>query len=314
MIDILPASTIASLIGHRMEGKTEEEQRKWLLERKFKKDVLSRIPDYILSTHLLDRVPDENVAAIVEEAEQRWQKEQNKWMEEMNRKYGAPIEGSKPHPIPRSWKSTFAELYRDVKLKKFADATTAWRADPAITRQEVTLPYIIWSRVKTGSSAEPYDLLSQTEGDGEGFGYHLSMAILSSGRKAHIEAMKHLRSAQYKIPDDGGWPLPAWYQLVETCEWLFDDSGYAGYRELALAYARIYQKMRPMFAWAYAVEARYSDNADDRIRALAITLYLDKRSERIAAISREEKDKALQWLEKNNPFHQSSSSSSRSDI
>jgi len=69
-----------------------------------------------------------------------------------------------------------------------------------------------------------------------------------------------------------------------------------------------------MFAWSYAVEAKYTDNATDKMRALAVTLYLDRRSEHIASFSQEEKDKALQWLGKNNPFLQVPAGSSRSDI
>ena len=323
MADSLSATTIASFIGHRMEGKTEEEQRVWLRGQKTKESGLIDISGYLLFTHLLDRMPDENAVRVVEDAEQYWQKEEDKknsekelrWMEEMNRKYGAPIEVSKPKPIPRSWKSVFAEGYRYVKMKKYADAAAAWRLDPAVSRYEFALPYIVWSRVKTGASTKPVDLRSLSGEHGEGFGYHLSMAILSANRKAHADAVKHLRSAQYGIPDnDGWWPLPAWYQLVETCEWLFEDSRYAGYRDVALEYAKIYQKLRPMHAWAYAVEAKHSDNAADRMRALAITLYLDKRSERIASFSQEDKNKALQWLEKSNPFLIAPPESSRSDI
>lgn len=57
-----------------------------------------------------------------------------------------------------------------------------------------------------------------------------------------------------------------------------------------------------MYGWAYAVEAKYTDNPADRLLALGLALYLDRRPERIESIPDEEKKKAQEWLEKNNPF------------
>jgi hypothetical protein len=57
-----------------------------------------------------------------------------------------------------------------------------------------------------------------------------------------------------------------------------------------------------MFAWAYAVEAKYAENPSERLRALALTLYLDRDSERINNFSESEKAKASEWLKENNPF------------
>ncbi|HEX8948539.1 MAG TPA: hypothetical protein VF790_06230, partial [Dissulfurispiraceae bacterium] len=97
-------------------------------------------------------------------------------------------------------------------------------------------------------------------------------------------------------------PLFAWYQLVEICEWLYEDTRHPEYRVLALKWAKVHQRIQPMFAWSYAVEAKYTASASDRLKALALTLYLDKNSERIAGFSEAEKSKALEWLRDNNPF------------
>jgi hypothetical protein len=104
------------------------------------------------------------------------------------------------------------------------------------------------------------------------------------------------------MPPTGFRPLFGWYQLVEACEWLYEDTKHAEYRSLALYWAKLHQQIQPMFAWAYAVEAKYTDSPVDRLRALAMTLYLDKRSERIAGFSEPDQAKALEWLKKNNPF------------
>jgi hypothetical protein len=40
----------------------------------------------------------------------------------------------------------------------------------------------------------------------------------------------------------------------------------------------------------------------DRIRALGLALYMDRHSAHIAHFSKDDRDKALKWLEHNNPF------------
>ncbi len=71
---------------------------------------------------------------------------------------------------------------------------------------------------------------------------------------------------------------------------------------ILLEWARFYQRLFPFYSWAYGVEARHSENERDRLKALAITLYLDAHSERASGFSRDEKQKAIEWLEKFNPF------------
>jgi len=51
-------------------------------------------------------------------------------------------------------------------------------------------------------------------------------------------------------------PFLDWYQLVEACEWLYEDTKYTEYRDLALKYAKICQVLRPLYGWPYAVEAK----------------------------------------------------------
>ncbi|HUL01476.1 MAG TPA: hypothetical protein VLX29_11590, partial [Nitrospirota bacterium] len=58
----------ASFVGHRMEGRTDEEQLQWLHQRIGKKfsapDLRQR---YLLLTHLVDRAPNKNLPAIMDE-------------------------------------------------------------------------------------------------------------------------------------------------------------------------------------------------------------------------------------------------------
>jgi hypothetical protein len=74
------------------------------------------------------------------------------------------------------------------------------------------------------------------------------------------------------------------------------------YRELALDWARKHQRIAPMYSWAYAIEAELAKTSAERLRALAITLYLDPNSERASRLPAAEREKAKQWLNANNPF------------
>ena len=132
--------------------------------------------------------------------------------------------------------------------------------------------------------------------------YYLSKAVYYGLTGKHRDALQNLNLARYNIPLTGDKPFYPWYQLVEMCEWLYGDTKNEQYKTLALEWAKIYQRIYPYQAWAYAVEARYTTSDSDRMKALAITLYLDKNSNRISKFSSAEKKEALKWLEKNNPF------------
>jgi hypothetical protein len=92
------------------------------------------------------------------------------------------------------------------------------------------------------------------------------------------------------------------YQWAEACEWLFEATKDARYRDMALKLAKVNQRTMPFDAWAYAMEVRLTSNKADRKRALGFALYLDPASERLAAIPEKEKAEARAWFAKNNPF------------
>jgi hypothetical protein len=58
----------------------------------------------------------------------------------------------------------------------------------------------------------------------------------------------------------------------------------------------------PVSAWAYALEARYSADEQQRLRATAIALYLDPRSEHLKSVPAELRKRAEKWFAANNPF------------
>jgi len=55
-------------------------------------------------------------------------------------------------------------------------------------------------------------------------------------------------------------------------------------------------------AWAYALQARYSSDEKERLRATAIALYLDPKSEHLKSVPAGIRKRAAQWFAANNPF------------
>ena len=130
----------------------------------------------------------------------------------------------------------------------------------------------------------------------------IAFAYIKAFEKKHGKAVLLLKRAFNRRPHTGNYAIFTWYQIVEACELLYEKTGRDEYRRLALKWARAYQKIRPMYAWAYAVEAKYSRDRNARVRALGYALYLDKNSERIRNISKGLKRDARKYLKVNNLF------------
>ena len=166
--------------------------------------------------------------------------------------------------------------------------------------------YLVWAGIKSGHREKMAKFIELIRGRHKGivkdFDLELAMAAFNGGIGNHKVAVKHLKNAFSVIPKVERRPQFPWYQLVELCEWLYEDSGNKSYKKLALMWAQKYQIMQPMFAWAYGVEAKYTTNSEDRIRALAFALYLDCQSKHISGFSKQEKAAASKWMEKHNPF------------
>jgi hypothetical protein len=134
------------------------------------------------------------------------------------------------------------------------------------------------------------------------FDRELALAFFAGLRREHDAAQKHLRRARDLRPFTEKRPIFPEYQWAEACEWLYAESGDKRYLELALDWARRNQGMMPVNAWAYALEARHSADEQRRLRATAIALYLDPKSERLASVTPAFRKRAEQWFEANNPF------------
>jgi tetratricopeptide (TPR) repeat protein len=207
----------------------------------------------------------------------------------------------------------FADAYYHLRIKDYKKAFGLFKElagsvdEFGKTSSRTLLPFLVQSGVMSGngSAADLYGEAYRKQ-IGEDFYYHLAAAFQYYGKGNHKQALESLDRARRTLPDEPSQydsnsfsPL---YQLLEASERLYEDSKDDAYGALALEWARLYQDVEPTTAWLYAMEAKLAHTKEARLRPLALTLYLDPRSERIATISKNEKNEALAWLRQNNPF------------
>ncbi len=315
------------LLGLRMEGKTTDEQLQWLKKQPVAALTPQDAVDFSFFAYTVDRKPEINLSKKLHSIREQIEESKTGSKAPAPPKFqprpqiaGAPSEEfiKKRFADPLE---TLSDGYALLKERQFSDAYEKlkgrflgdWIKEGMFS---FAIPYLAWSAVKSGKAPEIESYLADYRKElGDDFDYYLSQAFLSAGRKDHQGAIRNLESARYHGSIFNGKRLfSVWYQLTESCEWLYEDSKYEGYRELLLKFARLRQTIRPMDSWAYSFEAKYTKSESDRIRALAITLYLDKQSERIAHFSTKQKNQALEWLKENNPFLLNQKGATQRDI
>lgn len=287
----------APFVGFRIDGTGDEEIAQWFARDQIRKAAGPTIGDYLLPVYLVDRPPDPALAEKMRKAERAGDA-------------AAGSGASPPGKANADRSSELYEFYARVRMEDWPGATVilqSWR--PTLEKRRdhhlyEMFPYIAWFTAKSGIGLRSIDSLLDQRKEHNPFCYRLARALLSGGQGKDETAVRYLKDAYRGILQAyKKEPLiDPWYQLVEACEWLYGHSKRPVYKEMAIDWARKHQRIRPMYGWAYAVEAKYTDSPADRLRALGLALYLDRRSERIAAIVEQEKEKAREWAEKNNPL------------
>ncbi|MEJ2618850.1 MAG: tetratricopeptide repeat protein [Candidatus Thiodiazotropha sp.] len=138
--------------------------------------------------------------------------------------------------------------------------------------------------------------------DNSDFDIFLTEAIISAFSKKIDNSVKYLKKAFNTRPHTKWRPMYSWYQITEISEWLYRYSSDKRFLNLALDWAKRYQVIQPQFAWAYAFEALYSDNRQDRIRAAGFAQYLDQESYWLSNVPVDIKKLGEHWWNTNNPF------------
>ncbi|HEY3488679.1 MAG TPA: hypothetical protein VGK27_00995 [Candidatus Deferrimicrobiaceae bacterium] len=291
-----PPVWYSAFIGHRLDGSRDDEILTWYGRPEIRNVEGNGIGSPMMLELFVDRPVDEQLVAKIREAEV------NRPATGVEDRYVAEAPGRV---------SDLAGIYWRVKSGNVGDVMPAARSIEFMQRQPdligPILPYMVWGSVKSGIGPS-YAQFAERYREKSPFDYELAKAAIAAGTGNHDEAVRRLKAASFRIPREAQ-PIPPWYRLVEWAEWFYADSKRPEYRELALDWAKRHQRIQPMYAWAYAVEARYAEEGPARTRALAMALHLDRRSERITAIPEAEKEKAREWLKANNPFKMPSAKS-----
>lgn len=206
----------------------------------------------------------------------------------------------------------FADAYAELRRGNFKAAVErfdrmaeyyAVEGSPRHGLPGFALPYFAWASAKVG---DPLGLEAFVRGLPEArpsdFDRGLALAFFAGLRGEHETAEKYLQLAFHHRPFTENRPIFTEYQWAEACEWLYTATGEKRYLKLALDWARRNQQIMPVSAWAYALEARYSADEQQRLRATAIALYLDPRSEHLKSVPAELRKRAEKWFAANNPF------------
>jgi hypothetical protein len=166
----------------------------------------------------------------------------------------------------------------------------------------VPLPYLTAALVRLARDQDADAMLkAHRDQRGRDFHYLLAAAYLEGGRGEQEKAAQLLWEAFVARPGPQDLPIPPRYQLLESCENLLHWTGDERYRTLLLEFARRMQRAWPDSS-VYAFDARYAGSADERTRAFAVALYLDRESEHLQALSDAQRKHAAAWVAANNPF------------
>jgi tetratricopeptide (TPR) repeat protein len=324
-ISEIPQVWIAPLVGNRMAGMTYEQMKQWVASPEVR-DARYRgvrfAPYFALVWVTTDRKPPADFPAFMDQVERNADRRMDSGFVSM------------PHPISEGGRAMAQpSRFRMGKAPKppngtpvkseyqlFADALTATHAGnyaAAVQKFDAladlysvedalgvmyVLPYYSRAAAKTGDRGGLERFLdSLPHPDGE-FDVMLSKATFAAVRKQTEDARKYLLRAFRMRPHSDSRPILTEYAYAEVCEFIARETGDAGFKDLLLDWARQQQKMQPTHSWGYAVEAQYGKPGLQSDRALAMALYLDPGSPRLANIDAKRRAAAQAWLKANNPF------------
>jgi hypothetical protein len=220
-------------------------------------------------------------------------------------------QGGPKHRI-RSAQSYFVAAYREIKLgnyrearRIFGEASTLY--DMASPASSYMLPYYALASGSAGDGAtEIQAILDRFSPDDQRFDYYLAKAVLQANGKDISESIQSLVVAKYRRAVDYERVTLAPYSYGDICEALYQMTGDARIRKVAVDWAKSHERTEPWLSWSYALEATLTTDPLDRQRALAMTFYLDPHSAHLAAFKRAEVDAAVRMFSGRNIFRPAS--------
>ena len=282
-----PDPWMSVVVGDRIQKKTNSEIKEWINDKKTNKNTFY-LETYAHLTMIVDRPMNDDLLEIINTLLSN-----NKDELDTERRYAKGYFAARNKQYEAAY-----DFYSNEKTIKEYKVMSCWHSH--------NYPLYILSALKTGHNQAVEDI-DITDKQIDSCKYlktdkALVGAVKAAYTKDYDASIKYLKQA-FNVRDfTGARKLFTWYQIVEITEILYEESGKKEYLDLILEWAREHQVIQPMYSWAYAVEAKYSEDPERKLQALAYTLYLDPQSERISDIPEELKEKARKWLEENNKF------------
>jgi hypothetical protein len=320
-----PEIWISALIGHRMAGTTSEQLRQWLLSEPVKGSHFlgrSYSADYALLWSSVDRDPLPNLPQLLDLLQgpsqalvdsDGFSTTRPSWSQAGVNDLFSPSEFRRsarvklpPDTPVRHERTMFADAYVDLRagrylqaVRKFDDLAAHYALE--LESERYVLPYFAYASAKSGDPLhlEEYLRAAQVGDDFEAF---LARAFFEGLHGRKEEALLDLKAAFDNRLMENTQPITSEYRYAEACEWLYNETHEDAYRQRALEWARIQERVRPQISWIYTLEARLLKPGPERTRALAMSLYFDPQATVVASISSRAKAELQRWLDQNNPF------------
>ncbi|MCP3873650.1 MAG: hypothetical protein GY699_10910 [Desulfobacteraceae bacterium] len=308
-----PEIWTSSFIGHRINNTSDDELIKWIKDKRKLTNQSNFFPLDFGMVLLTDRVPNISFAKAMGELEMNSLSHVKE--EQKNMTVILPTASTGDYGPLLSWKEakklskeTFqfkkyqymVEAYMYLKQKKYKKSYQAFKKYSLIMVTPFVygemIPYLTFSAIKSENSHVLKNILN-LDVVSDDFDQLLSHAVLKGLNKKYDESLDLFNKAFYNIPLKEKRFFFPWYQIVELMEWMYLDTGEKRYIEQAMEWSKQYQTIQPMFAWAYAFEAKYTQDPEKQIIALAYAQYLDRDSFWISEFSSEKKVKARAWFE-----------------
>jgi hypothetical protein len=320
-VHTIPQVWTSALVGHRRAGMTERELREWIMrpeirDSKFKTQHFAAF--YAILWTATDRLPPRDLGDLVDKLEGTNKSRIDEDGITVMRPHPVTVTGFElvgaspfragkapqlaPGTIVRSERAQFADAYATLRHGDYAGAVDRFIAmADRYPIEALPLGYFAYAAAKTGDKVQLERYVDGMRYP-DGADYWLAKAFFAGVRKetdkAHAFMARALRSRSW----NDYRPILVDYQYVEACEWLFKETQDERFIKMLLEWVRAHHKVLPADAWAYSVQFTYEKDPAERMRALAMTLYLDPASERIAKASAAEREAAKKWLSEHNPF------------
>ncbi|MBV8783418.1 MAG: hypothetical protein JOZ67_04445, partial [Gammaproteobacteria bacterium] len=316
-----PQVWVAALVGHQMQGLSESEVRQWLMSSEIREAQFHTVrfaQYYAILWNTTDRTPAADFGTFLEQlgapplgrldADGRTvlmpSVEQTGYFQVIRR---SPLREGKvaarpPDTPVNSHLAYFGAAYTALLQRDYAGAVERFKAMADYYPIEgYPLAYFAYAAAKSGDTEGLEKYLDRADLS-TNFDNLLAKAFFAGSRRNADAAQGFLQAAFRNRPNTEFRPILAEYQYAQACEWLWRDTADARFKEALLDWVRKFQVIQPMQAWAYALQYAYEPPGSARVRALALTRYLDPTSERIRDVSASEIAAADSWFRDHNPF------------